>query len=85
MNAQHSLLNLVLVVFLAIAGIGMAWAEEPAKMKMTTEVPEGVATPDRLDTSIGTLNFSDGIPDETTVQKVYDNLDFQRGVQAYLP
>jgi len=56
----------------------------PQKTKMTTEVPPGVATPGRLETRIGTLNLFDGIPDEATAQKVYDNLDFQRGVQAYL-
>ena len=56
----------------------------PQKMNMTTVVPEGVATPDKLETRIGTLNLFDGIPDEATAQKVYDNLDFQRGVQAYL-
>ena len=56
----------------------------PSQMKMTTEIPAGVTTPDRLETRIGTLNLFDGIPDEATTQKVYDNLDFQRGVQAYL-
>jgi len=53
-------------------------------MKMTTEVPEGIPTSDRLDTRIGALNLVDGVPDKETAQKVYDNLDFQRGVQAYL-
>jgi hypothetical protein len=33
---------------------------------------------------LGTLNFFDGFPDEATIAKVYDNLDFQRGVQAFL-
>ncbi len=59
-------------------------ANKSPKMKMTTEVPEGIATPDRLETRIGTLNLVDGVPDRETAQKVYDNLDFQRGVQAYL-
>jgi hypothetical protein len=59
-------------------------AKKPAIMKMTTEVPDGIATPDRLETRIGTLNLVDGVPDKETAQKVYDNLDFQRGVQAYL-
>ena len=57
---------------------------EPPKMKMTTEIPPGIATPDRLETRLGTLNLFDGVPDKETAQKVYDNLDFQRGVQAYL-
>ena len=53
-------------------------------MKMTTPIPSSITTPDSVDTSIGTLKFFDGFPDDPTVQKVYDNLDFQRGVQAFL-
>jgi len=49
-----------------------------------TPVPPGVATPDKVETSIGTLNLSDGYPDAATVQKVYDNLDASRALQAYL-
>jgi hypothetical protein len=52
--------------------------------KMTTPIPPGVATPDKVDTSIGTLRLSDGNPDTTTVQKIYDNLDRSRALQAYL-
>ena len=33
---------------------------------------------------MGTLNFFDGFPDRATAEKLYDNLDFQRAVQAYL-
>jgi hypothetical protein len=54
------------------------------KMKMTTDIPSSLVTPDKVETPIGTLKFTDGFPDKATVEKVYDNLDFQRGVQAYL-
>lgn len=54
------------------------------KMKMTTGIPSSITTPDSVDTRIGTLKFFDGFPDDPTVEKVYDNLDFQRGVQAFL-
>ena len=37
-----------------------------------------------MQTRIGTLKFFDGLPDPETVQKVYDNLDFARGVEAFL-
>ena len=37
-----------------------------------------------MQTRIGTLKFSDGLPDADTVKKVYDNLDFVRGVEAFL-
>jgi hypothetical protein len=54
------------------------------KMKMTTDIPADITTPDAVETRLGTLKFFDGFPDEATVQKVYDNLDFERGVQAFL-
>jgi hypothetical protein len=53
-------------------------------MKMTTQVPAGIASPDKVETRLGTLEFFDGFPDDASVEKVYDNLDFQRAVQAYL-
>jgi hypothetical protein len=49
-----------------------------------TEIPPAVGTPDKVETRLGTLTFKDGFPDDATIQKVYDNLDFQRGVQAFL-
>jgi hypothetical protein len=54
------------------------------KPKFGTDIPPAVTTPDNIVTRIGTLKFTDGFPDDATVQKVYDNLDFQRGVQAFL-
>jgi hypothetical protein len=68
-------------VFLGCVSVG--WAASP-KMKMTTEVPEGIATPDRLETSIGVLTGFDGVPDAATTQKVYDQLDLQRATHAFL-
>ena len=53
-------------------------------MKYTTEIPEGIATASPLETRIGTLTCVDGVPDKDTTQKVFDNLDFQYAVQAYL-
>ena len=41
-------------------------------------------TPDTVETRIGTLKFFDGMPDADTVDKVYDNLDFLRGVEAFI-
>ncbi len=56
--------------------------QPPAKFKMTTEIPQGIATPDVVNTRLGQLKFFDGFPDDSTVEKLYDNLDFQRAVQA---
>ena len=60
-----------------------AWAQSP-KMKMTTPIPPQITTPDTVDTRLGTLRFSNGMPDAATIDKVYDNLDFARAVETYL-
>jgi hypothetical protein len=78
-----SILTTFVLAFMTTAVVTIVWAQPP-KMKMTTEIPPGIATPDKVETRIGTLNLFDGVPDEKTAQKVYDNLDFQRAVQAYL-
>ena len=52
--------------------------------KMTTPIAPGVAVPDTIETSIGTLNLNYGYPTDATTQKVYDNLDASRALQAYL-
>ena len=54
------------------------------RMKMTTDIPPEITTPDSVETRLGTLRLFDGFPDDATTQTVYDNLDFQRGVQAFL-
>src|SRR5580704_3816933 len=59
-------------------------AQTAPKMKMTTEIPPDISTPDSVETRIGTLKFTDGFPDGATTQKLYDNLDFLRGVEAFL-
>ncbi|WP_286818446.1 hypothetical protein, partial [Desulfobacter sp. UBA2225] len=65
-------------------GATAAQAQSAPKVNMTTDIPPGIAIPDKVETRLGTLKFFDGFPDKETVAKVYDNLDFQRAVQAYL-
>jgi hypothetical protein len=74
------------LAMLLVAGLCAcsALAKKPPRMKMTTDIPESITTPDRVETRIGTLSFFDGFPDDATTQKVYDNLDFMRGVEAFL-
>lgn len=57
---------------------------ESIKEKFNTDVPEKILTPDVVETRIGTLNFFDGLPSDETTKKVYDNLDFMRGVETFL-
>lgn len=79
-TTQHWMTAAVACLLCATAAHGQA----APKMKMTTDVPRSITTPDSVDTRLGTLRFVDGFPDDATAQKVYDNLDFMRGVDAFL-
>ena len=78
MQTKKLLLCCAVIVF-AVASTGPAPAQQ-----YTTAIPPAITIPDSVDTRLGTLKFRDGFPDDATVQKVYDNLDFQHGVQAFL-
>ncbi len=52
---------------LAVAGLMTIALAAPIqaqtpRMKMTTDIPENVITPDQMETRIGTLQFVDGVP-----------------------
>jgi hypothetical protein len=49
-----------------------------------TPIPDSITTPESVETRIGTLEYFDGFPSPETSQKVFDNLDFLRGVEAFL-
>jgi hypothetical protein len=83
MNVSSSHLALLAVAALC-AGCQSPGRPQPPTMKMTTAVPDGVATPGRIETRLGTLTSFDGVPDARTTELVFDNLDFQRAVQACL-
>jgi hypothetical protein len=53
-------------------------------LKLSTPIAPGVALPDEIESSIGTLNLTYGYPSADTVEKIYDNLDRSRALQAYL-
>ena len=57
---------------------------QAAPPKYAPNVPAKITTPDTVETRIGTLHFKDGTPDAETVQLAYDQLDFGRGIDAFL-
>jgi len=61
-----------------LASAGSAIAQVPPA------VPPILVTPDKVETRIGTLEFKDGAPSVATADKVYDTLDFTRGLDAFL-
>ena len=70
----------------AFNGYSQELAGPPAdpKIKYSTPLAPGVNSPSKVETRLGTLKFSDGFPDTATAERLFDNLDFQRAVQAYL-
>jgi hypothetical protein len=49
-----------------------------------TPVPSKILTPDHVDSRIGSLDFVDGVPTADTAGRVFDHLDFLRGVEVFL-
>ena len=61
---------------IAIISLFFAAALHPA---VAQEIPKSITTPDRVQSSIGTLEYKDGAPTKATVEKVYDTLDRMHG------
>lgn len=61
-----------------------ATAATAETFEYTTEIPEGIITPDTVETSIGTLEFTDGVPSRETADKAYDFMDTARAADAFL-
>jgi hypothetical protein len=72
----------LLSLLAALGSLGAAHSADSPKF--SADVPAKITTPETVDTKIGTLNFKNGAPDDTTSALVYDNLDHMRGVQAFL-
>jgi len=68
------------MVLMVLVGFSLAQVTPGYK----TEIPEEIMTPNKVDTRIGKLEFYDGIPTDATLEKVYENLDFIRGVDVFL-
>ncbi|CUH46477.1 DUF1254 domain-containing protein [Ruegeria atlantica] len=67
---------------LALSGVS-ALADAP-QMKMTTDLPASITTPDSVDSSLGTLTYRDGVPDGASVETLYEYLDRSRAVEVML-
>ena len=52
----------------------MASTGSPGKALMATDIPAAITIPDSVETRLGTLRFTDGFPDDETVQKLAKTL-----------
>jgi len=73
---RNTMLSLAVLVAFAVSAVH---AQTPPKMKMTTDIPASITTPDKVETRLGTLKFFDGFPDDATVEKAYDNIVSNQG------
>ena len=79
---KNSKISIVSNAFMGIAMAAMF--ATTATAQVSKESLESISTPDQVETSIGTLKFLDGAPYPETAEKVYDELDRMRGVDAFL-
>ncbi|BEQ15781.1 DUF1254 domain-containing protein [Desulfoferula mesophila] len=65
------------ILFLVLAMPGSVAA------KTAAAIPPGLVTPDQMPSSIGTLEFKDGVPSLATAEKVRDALAFNNALAVY--
>jgi hypothetical protein len=80
-GGQSNEVSLPQVSFIVAAALLTdAWS---AEAQVSQETLDSLSTPDKVETSIGTLEFKDGAPSVETAEKVYDALDFTRALNVY--
>jgi hypothetical protein len=79
-RTNRNVINGVLAAVLVTTVITVAGE---ATAQTSSAIPPAITTPDRLETSLGTLEFKDGAPTVETAQKVYDTLDFTRALNVF--
>ena len=80
---SKTLFTAVLAAVMATCLSTAALAKQPT-YKMTTDIPVSITTPDQVNTSIGALEFFDGVPTKNTVDTVYDYVDRARAVEVFI-
>jgi hypothetical protein len=64
--------------------LAIAIGFHPALAEISSETMNSIIMPDKIETSLGTLEFNDGAPSKETVTKVYDYLDRMHAVEAFV-
>ncbi len=59
-----------ILLILALVGLTTAVFAQSPELKMTTPIPESITTPYNVQTSIGSLEFFDGVPTGKTTESV---------------
>jgi hypothetical protein len=81
---EKRLLMKISINIAALALLTAITASHPASAQVSKEVLDSISTPNKVNTSIGTLKFFDGAPTAKTAKMAYDYLDTMRGVDSFL-
>jgi len=73
----------IISAFILTLAIGAVSAPHAAAQN-SSNIPASITTPNKVDSTLGTLQFNDGTPDEATIQKVYDNIDFTHALEVFM-
>jgi hypothetical protein len=76
--------NRIFVLAMIVAAAALTGGTKAVVAQATSEIPSILITPDNVETRIGPLQFKDGAPSAETAEKVYDSLDYVRGVDAFM-
>ena len=80
---SKTLFTAVLAAVMATC-LSTAALAKPPTYQMTTDIPVSITTPAQVNTSIGALEFFDGVPTKNTVDTVYDYVDRARAVEVFI-
>jgi len=69
---------------ISAVAFGMSLLAVPAASEVPDPIVQSLSTPATVETSLGTLSFTDGAPSEETVETVYDHLDFTHAFRAFV-
>ncbi|CCV14362.1 DUF1254 domain-containing protein [Mesorhizobium sp. STM 4661] len=73
-----------IVAAIAAGGLSVMSAYAQNTPGYNQKIPDQIMTPSKVETTIGTLDFFDGMPSPATAEKVYDFIDLARGVETFL-
>jgi len=86
MKTKHQLLFLGSIALLILScNTGDKENEVSETIAEIDPIKTHIITPSEVQSDrLGTISYFDGYPSEETVEKVYDNLDFSRGIETFL-
>jgi hypothetical protein len=78
---KNTKINILAVSVVCLSALSTVNAQ---KEKVSEALLNSIGIPNQVETSIGKLEFFDGVPTDATINTVYDNLDRSRAVDVFL-